>query len=329
MAMREPLKVLLCCRESAAAEWQAAMQAALAAHGVQATLLWRDAARTVAVPAAGQADVALVWKPPAALFDEQRDLRLIFNLGAGVDALLALPNLPRQVPLLRLEDAGMSEALAEYVLAAVLRVYRGFDRYAAQQRAGQWQPLPLRERSAFQVGVLGLGVIGGAIARALAQHGFAVRGFARSARAVDGVRCLAGPLDPAAPECARFLDGLDLLVSVLPLTESTRGALNAAVFSRLARGAHLVNVGRGAHLVEADLLAALDAGQLGGATLDVFAQEPLPAAHPFWSRPAILITPHVSAETQLAPSAAQIASKIAAWQRGHPVSGVVNPLRGY
>lgn len=325
----KPLKVLLCCRASAAAEWRAAMQAALAAHGVQATLLWRDAARTDADPAAAPADMALVWKPPAALFDEQRDLKLIFNLGAGVDALLALPNLPRQVPLLRLEDAGMSEALAEYVLAAVLRVYRGFDRYAAQQRTGQWQPLPLRERSAFQVGVLGLGVIGGAIARALARHGFAVRGFARSERVVDGVQCLAGPLDPAAPACARFLDGLDVLVGVLPLTGSTRGALNAALFARLARGAHLVNVGRGAHLVEADLLAALDAGQLGGATLDVFAQEPLSAAHPFWSRPEILITPHVSAETQLAPSAAQIAAKIDAWQRGHPVSGVVDPLRGY
>ena len=329
MRNSEPLKVLLCCRASAAAEWQAAMQAALAAHGVQATLLWRDAAGTDVDPAAAQADVALVWKPPAALFDEQRNLTLIFNLGAGVDALLALPNLPRQVPLLRLEDAGMSEALAEYVLAAVLRVYRGFDRYAVQQRAGQWQPQPLRERGAFQVGVLGLGVIGGAIARALARHGFAVRGFARSEREIDGVQCLAGPLDPAVPACARFLDGLDVLVGVLPLTGSTRGALSAALFARLARGAHLVNVGRGAHLVESDLLAALDAGQLGGATLDVFAQEPLPAAHPFWSRPDILITPHVSAETQLAPSAAQIASKIAAWQRGHPVSGVVDPLRGY
>lgn len=305
------------------------MQAALAQHGVSATLLWRDAAHTDADPSAEQADIALVWKPPAALFGEQRDLKLIFNLGAGVDALLALPNLPRQVPLVRLEDAGMSEALAEYVLAAALRVYRGFDRYAAQQSAGQWQPLPLRERNAFQVGVLGLGVIGGAIARALARHGFAVRGFARSEREINGVHCLAGPLDPTTPQCARFLDGLDILVSVLPLTGSTRGALNAALFARLARGAHLVNVGRGAHLVAADLLAALDDGQLGGATLDVFDQEPLPVAHPFWSRPEILVTPHVSAETQLGPSAAQIAEKIAAWQRGHPVSGVVDPLRGY
>jgi glyoxylate/hydroxypyruvate reductase A len=279
--------------------------------------------------AAEQADVALVWKPPGALFDEQRNLRLIFNLGAGVDALLALPNLPRQVPLVRLEDAGMSEALAEYVLAAVLRVYRGFDRYAAQQRAGRWQPVPLRDRSGFNVGVLGLGVIGGVIAQTLARHGFAVRGFARGARQIDGVQCEAGPLDPAAPACARFLDGLDVLVGVLPLTASTRGALNAALFARLARGAHLVNVGRGAHLNEADLLAALDSGQLGGATLDVFTEEPLPAAHRFWSRPEILVTPHVSAETQIGPSVRQIAAKLAAWQRGHPVSGVVDPLRGY
>jgi len=329
--------IVLCCRPAAADEWQAAMQAALAAEGVSARLLWRDATRTAVDPAAEQAamqaaeqaDVALVWKPPGALFDEQRNLRLIFNLGAGVDALLALPNLPRQVPLVRLEDAGMSEALAEYVLAAVLRVYRGFDRYAAQQRAGRWQPVPLRDRSGFNVGVLGLGVIGGVIAQTLARHGFAVRGFARGARQIDGVQCEAGPLDPAAPACARFLDGLDVLVGVLPLTASTRGALNAALFARLARGAHLVNVGRGAHLNEADLLAALDSGQLGGATLDVFTEEPLPAAHRFWSRPEILVTPHVSAETQIGPSVRQIAAKLAAWQRGHPVSGVVDPLRGY
>jgi glyoxylate/hydroxypyruvate reductase A len=240
-----------------------------------------------------------------------------------------MPAFPRAVPLLRLEDAGMGEALAEYVLAAVLRVYRGFDRYSEQQRAARWKPLELRERSDFRVGVLGLGVIGGAIARALAGHGFAVRGFARSARTIDGVQCFAGALDPADRECARFLDRLDVLVSVLPLIADNRGTLNAALFARLARGAHLVNVGRGGHLVEADLLAALDSGQLGGATLDVFAEEPLPVAHPFWARPQILVTPHVSAVTQLRPSVQQVAAKLAAWTRGAPVSGVVDVRRGY
>jgi glyoxylate/hydroxypyruvate reductase len=327
--MPAPLRIVFCARESQAQAWLAALREAFAAQGLQADLWWRDAARLEAGAGAQQADVALVWRPPAALFDEQRRLKLVFNLGAGVDALLAMPAFPRDVTLLRLEDAGMSEALAEYVLAAVLRVYRGFDRYALQQRGAQWQPQPLRERSDFRVGVLGLGVIGGAIARTLAGHGFAVRGFARSPRTIDGVRCFSGALDPAAAACAGFLDGLDVLASVLPLTAATRGALGTALFARLARGAHLVNVGRGASLDEAGLLAALDSGQLGGATLDVFTQEPLPPAHPFWSRPQILVTPHVSAVTQMRPSVQQVTAGIAAWTRGEPVSGQVDLRRGY
>lgn len=321
--------LILCAKESAAADWLAALRSECASHALDVQVDFRDAALDAVNPAATPADVALVWKPPAAFFAEQRALKLVFNLGAGVDALLAMPAFPRHVPLLRLEDAGMSEALAEYVLAAVLRVYRGFDRYGEQQRSAQWWPLPLRERGDYRVGVLGLGVIGGAIAQALARHGFAVGGFARSARTVDGVQCRHGPLAVDDPAFAGFLDQLDVLVSVLPLTDDTRGVLNARVFARLAPGAHLVNVGRGGSLHEADLLAALDGGQLAAATLDVFAEEPLPPAHPYWSRPQILVTPHVSAVTQLMPSVRQVVRKLAAWARGEPVSGRVDPARGY
>jgi glyoxylate/hydroxypyruvate reductase A len=323
------LRLVLCAKESAASGWLTALRTECAHHGLDVQVEFRDAARDSVNPAALQADVALVWKPPAAFFAEQRALKLIFNLGAGVDALLAMPGFPRDVPLLRLEDAGMSAALAEYVLAAVLRVYRGFDVYAAQQRQANWQPRALRDKAQFAVGVLGLGVIGGAIARALAQHGFAVRGYARSLKQMDGVHSFAGSLQPDDPQLAAFATQLDVLVSVLPLTADTLGALNASLMAHVARGAHLVNVGRGAHLVEADLLAALDSGQLAGATLDVFAEEPLPPAHPFWSRPEILVTPHVSAITQIGPSVAQIAAKLAAWRRGERVSGQVDPARGY
>ena len=324
-----PLRVLFCASESQAPAWRQALQAAFAAERLAVDLQWRDAARSEVQADPWQADVALVWRPPAAVFAEQRALKLVYNLGAGVDALLAMPQFPRDVPLLRLEDAGMSEALAEYVLAAVLRVYRGFDVYAAQQQQARWQPRALRDKADVAIGVLGLGVIGGAIARGLAQHGFALRGYARSMKSIDRVRCFAGTLAGSDAQLAAFADGLDILVSVLPLTADTRGALNTALFARLARGAHVINVGRGAHLVEADLLAALEAGQLGGATLDVFAEEPLPAAHPFWSRPQILVTPHVSAITQIGPSVAQIAAKLAAWQRGEAVSGQVDRTRGY
>ncbi len=315
-----PTRIVLCAREMHAPAWLEALRAALP----DADLWWRDAARLQADPLAPQADIAIVWRPPPALFEEQRRLRAIFNLGAGVDALLAMPALPRDALLVRLEDAGMAGALAEYVLTAVLRVYRGFDRYAGHQRHARWQAELLRPRSNFTVGVLGLGVLGGAIARKLAAHGFAVRGFARTRHAIEGVDCRAGDA-----EFASFLDGLDVLVSVLPLTADNRAILNRTNLARLADGAHLVNVGRGAHLVEADLLALLDAGKLGGATLDVFDTEPLPAGHPFWQRPEILVTPHVAAVTEMEPSVAQIADKILRLQRGEPITGVVDLQRGY
>ncbi len=315
-----PTRIVLCAREMHAPAWLEALRAALP----DADLWWRDAARLQTDPLAPQADIAIVWRPPPALFEEQRRLRAIFNLGAGVDALLAMPALPRDALLVRLEDAAMAGALAEYVLAAVLRVYRGFDRHAACQRHARWQAERLRLRSNFTVGVLGLGVLGGAIARKLAAHGFAVRGFARTRHAIEGVDCRAGDA-----EFASFLDGLDVLVSVLPLTADNRAILNRANLARLADGAHLVNVGRGAHLVEADLLALLDAGKLAGATLDVFDTEPLPAGHPFWQRPEILVTPHVAAVTELQPSVAQIADKILRLQRGEPITGVVDLRRGY
>ncbi|MFN7571119.1 MAG: 2-hydroxyacid dehydrogenase [Betaproteobacteria bacterium] len=356
------MKIVVCASGPAAARYAAA----LAAHLPAADIFCRDACLTEADPTATPADYAVVWRPPPALFEEQRRLRAVFNLGAGVDALLALPNLPPELPLVRLEDAGMAGDLAEYVLAAVLRVYRGFDRYAAQQARGQWQPRACPPRARYAVGVLGLGAIGGAIARTLAAHGFAVRGFARSRHEVPGVHCFAGVAESlrgnrrerpeavpssapvqggtassagaasgraadlhASSEFGAFLDGLDALVSVLPLTADNRGILNRAALERLADGAHLVNVGRGAHVVEDDLLALLDAGKLGAATLDVFAVEPLPPAHPFWRHPSILVTPHVSAETQIEDAAAQIAAKLARLARGEAVGGVVDRQRGY
>jgi glyoxylate/hydroxypyruvate reductase A len=323
------LRIVLCARESAAPQWLAGFERAFAERDIAAELLFRDADQREARRDAPPADVAIVWKPPAALFDEQGQLKLVFNLGAGVDALLALPNLPRSATLVRLEDAGMAAALAEYVLAAVLRVYRGFDRYAEQQESGQWTPLPLADKSDVPIGVLGLGVIGGAIAARLRDSGFAVRGFARTPRALPGVDCRHGALRDLDGAFGSFLDGLQVLVSVLPLTPDTHGVLDAAALGRLARGAHLINVGRGAHLVDADVLALLDAGQLGAATLDVFATEPLPREHGYWRHPRVLLTPHVSAVTELAPAVAQIADKLAAWQRGVPLTGVVDWARGY
>jgi len=256
-------------------------------------------------------------------------LRAIFNLGAGVDALLALERahpgtLPRHVPLVRLEDSGMAQQMIEYVTHAVLRYLRRFDEYDALQRERRWQVLDAHPRASFVVAVLGLGVLGTQVARALAALGLPVRGYSRSPKRIDGIETFAG--DEALDAC---LDGAKVLVNLLPSTPATDGLLCARTFARLAPGAYLINVARGAHLVEADLLDALASGRIAAATLDVFQHEPLPADHPFWQTPRITITPHSSAETLRDEAVEQIAAKIRAFERGEPVGGIVDYARGY
>jgi glyoxylate/hydroxypyruvate reductase A len=226
--------------------------------------------------------------------------------------------------LIKLDDAGMAPQMVQYVLAAVLRHVRRLPEYAALQQARRWQPLPGRDAGTHAVGVMGLGALGTPVAAALAQLGFAVRGWSRGPRAVDKVACFAGA--DALPD---FLDGLDVLVNLLPLTPHTADILDRTLFARLAPGAQLINIGRGAHLVEDDLLRALDSGQLAQATLDVFREEPLPPDHPFWRHPRIEITPHVAALTLRRESARQIATKIDRLERGLPVDGVIDRTSGY
>ena len=275
------------------------------------------------------ADFAVVWRPPREMLAGRDDLRAIFNLGAGVDAILALEHaqpgtLPRNAQLIRLEDSGMAPQMAEYVTYAVLRYLRRFDEYQVLQGERRWQVLEPHPRDTFTVGVLGLGVLGARVAQTLAAFGLPVRGYSRSARNVDGVTSFAGEAQLDA-----FLDGVKVLVNLLPHTQETTDVLNARTFSKLARGAYLINVARGGHLVEQDLLDALASGQLAAATLDVFRDEPLPPDHLFWQEPRITITPHVSALTLREESVAQVARKIIALTRGDTVGGVVNLERGY
>ena len=270
------------------------------------------------------ADYVVTGYRNAGLFDRERGMKAIFAFSAGVGHLLALPNLPLDVPLIRLEDAGMAEQMVRYVLAATLRFSQRFDLYAKQQTAALWRDWKPRTPREIRVGVLGLGVIGGEVARSLSRFGFSTRGFAQSPKTIDGVQCFAG-----AERFDAFLIDLDVLVSVLALTPGTIGILNRTTLSRLARGAHVINIGRGAHLADADLLALIDEGKLSGATLDVFNEEPLPADHPFWRRPEIAITPHVAGVTLPDQAVAQIAGKIRLLERGLQVTGVVDRERGY
>jgi glyoxylate/hydroxypyruvate reductase A len=275
-------------------------------------------------PSASQADYVVAAYPSKTLFAEQKSPKAVFTVSAGVGHMLRMPNVPREVPLIRVEDAGMAPQMIRYVLTAAMRFVQRLDVYRRQQRDAQWVQHPPRAPAQIKAGVMGLGVIGAAIAGALAAQNFAVRGHARTRKQIEGVHCHAGD-----GELGAFLDGLDLLVNVLPSTPATIGVLNRTNMARLADGAHLVSIGRGDALVEEDLLALLDAGKLSGATLDVFRKEPLPPAHPFWQRPEITVTPHVSGLTIPDETVAQIAAKIRCLERGERVSGVVDYARGY
>lgn len=271
-----------------------------------------------------EADWAVGWNPPADFFARQPRLRAFFSAGAGVDFLLRHPGLPASLPLVRLEDAGMAGLMADYCLHELLRIAGRFDAYAAQQSQARWAehaPLP---REALPVGVLGVGVLGAHVARHLAAAGFTVRGFARGAREIEGVAVLHG-----AARWHEFLAASRVLILLAPRTPETEDLIDARALALLRPGGWLINVARGALVVDADLIAALDAGRLAGATLDVFREEPLPRSHPFWHHPRIRITPHVSAPTQIAVSAAQVAAKLMRLVRGEPVSGLVERSRGY
>jgi glyoxylate/hydroxypyruvate reductase A len=274
-------------------------------------------------PGAPPADHAIVWAPPQQLIDEQVGLQTLFNIGAGVDALLQL-RLPPSLKVVRLDDAGMSVQMAEYVCHAVIRHFREFDGYDVDTQAGKWSYRKPRSRADFAVGVMGLGVLGERVAKALQVFEFPVNGYSRSAKQLDGVRCFHG-----AAQLPDFLAASRVLVNLMPLTPETENILNQRTLSQLPQGGYVINVARGKHLVEEDLIALIDSGHLAGATLAVFRTEPLPAAHPFWQHPKITVTPHTSARTLREESIAQIVGKIQALGRGEPIQGLVDPVRGY
>ncbi|MDO9143123.1 MULTISPECIES: glyoxylate/hydroxypyruvate reductase A [Comamonadaceae] len=306
------MKITFCCADTEPEPWLAGLRAALPQAEVA---VWQ--------PGATPADYAVVWQPPQQFFDEQPQLKGIFNIGAGVDALLSL-RLPPQAVVVRLEDAGMAVQMAEYVCQAVIRHFRDLEAYAADVRAGHWTYYKPRQRSDFAVGVMGLGVLGARVAQALAHFEFPVNGWSRTPKLLDGVRGFNG-----AAQLDAFLASSRVLVNLLPLTPDTTNILNRERLSRLQPGGYVINVARGAHLVDEDLLALLDSGHLAGATLDVFRAEPLPPAHPFWRHLNITITPHTSARTLRETSIAQIASKLMGLQRGERVAGLVDVGRGY
>ena len=270
-------------------------------------------------------DYVVGWKPPAELFARQPGLKAVINYGAGVDAILAMHAVPAHMPIIRLEDAGMAQQMAEYAIYGVIHHHRNMRIYHAQRHDKHWQQHEDRGNVRRPtVGVMGLGEMGGTVARRLSAFGYSVRGWARSRHEIDDVLSFAGH-----DQLPTFLSGCDVLVSMLPLTDATRGMINAATLALLPRGAFLINAGRGGHLVDADVVAALESGQLGGALLDVFHEEPLPRDHLYWTHPNVIVTPHIAATTPIADACAQIVTKVSAMERGEVVSGVVDPKIGY
>lgn len=306
------MNISFCCSNTKAGPWVQGLGAALPQAQIEE---WQ--------PGAAPADYAIVWTPPQQFMDEQHQLKGIFNIGAGVDALMKL-ELPAGAQVVRIDDGGMAVQMAEFVCHAVIRHFRELDAYEGDVGEGKWSFRKPRIRSEYPVGVMGLGVLGQRVAQALKLFEFPVMGWSRTARSVPGVQCFSGEQG-----FADFLAASRFLVCLLPLTPDTQGIMNKATLSRLQAGGYVINVARGAHLVDEDLLELLDSGRLAGATLDVFHTEPLPAGHAFWKHPKVTITPHTSARTLREESIAQIAGKIAALQRGEPIAGVVDPKRGY
>ena len=267
---------------------------------------------------------ALAWKVPQGFFDRMKNLRLIVNLGVGVDSLVGREDLPAGVPITRITDPNMARMMAGYVLFATLRYARDIPYFEAAQRRGEWAYRHPRSPEDVRVAVLGLGELGACAAQELRRQGLTVLGWSRSPRSIEGVECLAG-----MESLDTVLSRADILVVMLPLTPQTRGLLDRERLQRLPRGAALINVARGALVDQAALTDLLRSGHLGGATLDVFEREPLPAGDPLWAMDNVLITPHLASVAIPASAAGQIADNILRVNQGLEPANRVDPARGY
>lgn len=271
---------------------------------------------------------AAVWKPEPGLLARLPRLQAVFNLGAGVDALLADPSLP-DVPIARIVDPDLTARMTEWVVLHVLLHHRRVPALAAAQAERIWANFDQPAASALTVGIMGLGELGRDAAEVLLRLGFRVSGWSRTAKLLPGVRCHHG--DAGLDD---FLAETDVLVVLLPATAATRGLLSLELFRKLRRESHiggavLINAGRGALQVEADIVAALDEGSLVAASLDVFEVEPLPEASPLWIHPRVIVSPHAAADSDPDALVGQVVEGIRAIGRGERPAHLVDRRRGY
>jgi glyoxylate/hydroxypyruvate reductase A len=298
------------------AEWMRQLQAALPAETLVDALAQPYETATV--------DAALVGRLRPGVLAALPNLRFVQSLWAGVERLLVPGEVPPDIPIARLVDPAMTAAMAETVHWAVLGCHRGFFCYARQQREAQWRERPFRRADEITVLVLGLGELGRAAAQRLAAAGYVVQGWSRRPQALPGVATACG-----AGALPGLFNGADVVINLLPLTPATQGLFDRERLAWLRPAACLVNLARGAHVVDADLLAALDAGRLRHAVLDVFNTEPLPDAHPYWQHPRVTVLPHVAAPTDARSAAPVAAANLQAWRAGRTPAHRVDRTNGY
>jgi glyoxylate/hydroxypyruvate reductase A len=304
---------------SAPAYWAGIWAEPLARGGIDLVVHGRDAYERENV------DYALSFRPPPGLLRSLPNLKAVFSLGAGVDGFIADPDYPREVPLVRFVDTTLSREMATYVVLHTLMFHRNQRALDGAQRRTVWQQSMLPRRTEeTRVGILGLGEIGKLCASRLRDLGFSISGWSRSRKQIDQIKSFAG-----TAEFAEFLARSDILVCLLPLTPETRGILNAKTFALLPRGAYIINAARGGHQIESDILAAVNSGQLAGATLDVFETEPLPESSPLWTHPKITVTPHIAAISDPTASVRMVIDGISRFERGEALTNVVDFDRGY
>lgn len=310
------MAILLCTKASAMLDWRDAL---LAEDPTLDIRLFPDSGDPADIEAAvcwNQHDMAELRRYP--------NLKLIVSMGAGVDHLLRPPGPPPGIPVARLKDHRLTTGMTEFVVLNVLRFHRQDLEYREQQAERVWNELPAPDTAQRRIGILGLGELGAASARALLSFGFPVMGWTRTPREVEGVRGFHG-----AEGLDAMLRQTDILCCLLPLTPQTRGVINARTLALLPRGAFVINSARGGHVVDADLLAALDSGHVAAAALDVFEPEPLPKDHPYWGHPRVLVWPHASAITIPSSAAPQVVENLRRAREGRELINLVDFSAGY
>lgn len=275
------------------------------------------------VPAVEKVQMAVVWKHPHESLYQFPNLKVVASMGAGVDHILKDPSLPAHLAVTRIVDVQLAQSMSNYLLAAVLNHHKRLWDYLPLQEQKKWGYSDDPERS-VQVGILGMGALGKDIAIKLSSLGFSVAGYSHSRKELEGVRSFAGK-----EELQPFLQAVNVLICLLPLTRETRNFLDIHLFEKCRVGTFLINVARGEHLVEEDLLKALDKGYLSGAMLDVFRNEPLPKEHPFWEHTGIAITPHIASITKPDAAIPQIVENYRRLRSGETLKNQIDPAKGY